>query len=261
MKTILESLTEPMEFDSREDSNTRFDNSSNRSHSTDSPPPKRPRLRRLSEFTSAKEFEELKSVAAEVVELKDYAEWFMSRSEANLDDFLLPDTYWDWFCTLGTEAKEKAILIPQSYLDWYLDVMEGEIEPPDFVGMDTWEQQIRRYGELALAHFKETGRRSEDYEDMSHTGAWNSGYFLHFNFSARLKVSESRLEPGPLRLFFAEMRSTNDEVTYCCILEDSILDSILNSEEYGHLEVVHPPGFVCSECLGSEGYEDYVCCS
>ncbi|KAK9667819.1 hypothetical protein RND81_13G012800 [Saponaria officinalis] len=151
-----------------------------------------------------------------------------------------------------TEAKEKAILIPQSYLDWYLDVVEREIERPDFVELDTWEQQIRRYGELALAHFKDTGCCTEDYEYMSHTGAWYSG-FLHFNFSARLKVSESRLEPGPLRHFFAEMRSENDEVTYCCILEDSIPDS----EESGNL-VVHPPGFACSECLGTE---DYVCCS
>lgn len=105
----------------------------------------------------AEQLEDLKSVAAEVVELKDYAEWFMSRPEANVDDIFSPKTYCEWFSSLGTEAKANVILHPYNYCTWFMYFVQQGIEPPRVDKMETREHMNRRYGELALACFSEIG--------------------------------------------------------------------------------------------------------
>ncbi|XP_074316906.1 uncharacterized protein LOC141653139 [Silene latifolia] len=231
-ETLWECLTKQIENDSSEDS----DNSTNSSDSIAFSPGKR--LRRLLEFKTAKELKDLKSVAREVLELKDYAEWFMSRSEPKIDEILYVENYCEWVSTLGTEAKANVILDPYNYCTWYhYFVVKGTEPSRDDDRGETTEQMNRRYGELALAHFNATatGDCTEDYEYTMQCEILDFEEFLHLNFYAHLKVSESRQE----QLFFAEVDSEN-KVTFCCILD---------SKEYGDSDVRHPPGFECLECM------------
>ncbi|XP_074295562.1 uncharacterized protein LOC141623350 [Silene latifolia] len=227
-ETLWECLTKQIENDSNEDS----DHSTNSSDSIGFSP--RKRLRRLLEFKMAKELEDLKSVASEVLELKDYAEWFMSRSESKIEEILYPRNYCDWFSTLGTEAKANVILDPHNYCTWYhYFVVEGTEPSRDDDYWETTEQKNKRYGELALAYFNATGDCTKDYEYTGQCDILEFEEFIHLNFYARLKVTESRPEPGPKQVFFAEVDSEN-KIILCCILD---------SEDYGDSDVQHPAGY------------------
>ncbi|XP_074303600.1 uncharacterized protein LOC141638049 [Silene latifolia] len=239
METISRCLDKRIEFDSSSDSDN---NSTNSSH-----PGKRPGLRRIHEFKTAKELEDLKSVAAEVIELKDYAEWFISRSQHNVDDILEPDYYSEWFSTLDPVAKANVILYPSYYSTWFNYRVKRRGEPRTVYEMETNKHKNKIYGELALAHFNKTRDSSEAYEYRWQWEVLEFEEFVHLNFYARLKVSESRLEPGPEQLFFAEVRRQN-EVTRCCILD---------SEEFDNSDIRHPPDFECFECMEF----NEVCCS
>ncbi|KAH9623054.1 hypothetical protein KSS87_021195 [Heliosperma pusillum] len=212
METIWEILDKQIEFDSSEDSDTCCSDNdiTNRSDSTGSPSRKQLPFRRLREFKTARELEELKSVAADVIELKDYAKWFKSRSQPNMDDILNPENYGEWFSTLGTVAMANVIVAPYNYCTWFDYFVVHGGEGPRPYEMETIENKNRRYGELALAHFNKTLDCSEEYEYTRQCEILEFEHFIHLNFYARLKVSESRQKPGPNQLFFAEVFRTYD---------------------------------------------------
>ncbi|XP_074274303.1 uncharacterized protein LOC141598528 [Silene latifolia] len=249
--TLWECLEKPIPIgvDSSEDS----DNSTNCSDSTGSPPRKRRRFRRLIDFKTPEDLENLKSVAADVFELKDYAEWFLSKSKTNETnaDILDPENYAEWVnSTLGTEDEAKVIIHPANYCTWYFYLVVQGIQPPrPRVGerkIESTAQRNKRYAEYALEHVNKTRNCSEGYEYTRECEILDLEDFVHLNFYARLKVSESGREPGPEELFFAAVPLEDTGVSCCCILD---------SKEFGNSVIRHPPGFECWECE----YPDIVC--